>query len=683
MPEEQRKISPDLGQIKQHLEFLFGNTNQYSDGKIEIAYSAANTKAINSANYFDVDEIDKAAQFAYEKNSIEGVNVYVGAALRSPDAPPFGRSSREDFYATTCVWVDIDDEDAANDLKTHYKDLPPSLVVVTGRHPHTRAQCWWQLDTPLDNPDKTTSLLGGLKHALKGDPAVVDAARIMRVGGSVSWPKKEGRVTELTSINIPENSSRLVPAIAIESRYPYQEAQVDITNDDKPRNPITGTLRATELLERTKQTGHWHHNMRDAVAHMVGKNWTNEQILMACAPYADGGAEDQDVIKLISTARSKFDAPDPDTPQTPPQPLPASQRTKLPLIYASDVTASLDAKDFVEDTLNEGEFSIVYGESNCGKTFFMMDMALRVALGESWRGKNVDQGGVIYAALEGGRGTQNRIAAFNSRTQINDDIPLAIIPSNINFLDTEGDFQSLIDAINEAKQRLGNIKLIVIDTLARAMSGSDENSGVDMGLLVQHADKLREMTDAHICFIHHSGKDSAKGARGHSSLRAAVDTEIEISRPDQHSASKISIVKQRELEASEDLWFSLERVVLGVNDRGKEVSSCVVVEAQEPEQKRLTETNANAKFIYESIVDCIISSGKLRRVTKDMPEVKCVDYEDLGITLESRGYKIIHSEAKTVHETVLNSTYTARVELRRAGKISFNGKYIWLSEDHL
>ncbi len=49
-----------------------------------------------------------------------------------------------------------------------------------------------------------------------------------------------------------------------------------------------------------------------------------------------------------------------------------------------------------------------------------------------------------------------------------------------------------------------------------------------MGALVRCMDLIRQETGACVLFVHHSGKDAAKGARGHSLLRAAIDTEIEV-----------------------------------------------------------------------------------------------------------------------------------------------------------
>jgi hypothetical protein len=71
-------------------------------------------------------------------------------------------------------------------------------------------------------------------------------------------------------------------------------------------------------------------------------------------------------------------------------------------------------------------------------------------------------------------------------------------------------------------------RLIVGDTLARLSVGGNENAGQDMGLGVRRIDRIRAECRALFLLIHHSGKVAAAGARGWSGVRAAVDTEIEV-----------------------------------------------------------------------------------------------------------------------------------------------------------
>jgi len=353
-------------------------------------------------------------------------------------------------------------------------------------------------------------------------------------------------------------------------------------------------------------------------------------------------------------------------------------RRKLPLLYADDLQPVTNTLDFIEGFLCENQFSVIYGESNCGKTFFMMDLAMHVALGRSWREREVDQGGVIYAALEGGYNTQNRIVAFKRHYDLQGEIPLAIIPSSLNLLDPDGDIHSLVDAIWEAKERIGNIKLVIIDTLARALHGGDENSSMDMGQLIINADAIRAVTGAHISFVHHSGKDAVKGARGHSSLRAAVDTEIEISRDDDKTPSKVKVVKQREMEMGEDMFFSLSQIELGHNQRNKPVTSCVVVEAEAVETRTVRMSDVQ-KFVYDAVVDGHITYARPRQLYKDGPHISCISYDELRETLEQKGFReFMGTKNKTSAEQIKSATQAARIALHRMDKISFNKNWIWL-----
>jgi hypothetical protein len=275
----------------------------------------------------------------------------------------------------------------------------------------------------------------------------------------------------------------------------------------------------------------------------------------------------------------------------------AGKSTSLPLIYFQDVKPALRAEDFVEGLIIKAAMSVIYGPSNCGKTFFMTDLALHVALGLEWRGREVERMGVIYCAMEGAHGIQNRVAAFSLACGLTGQaIPFAIIPVALNLLDAKADTSRLIDAIMAAAERMAiPVGLVVMDTLSRAMAGGNENSAEDMGALVVNSDRIRQATGAHVAWIHHSGKDQAQGARGHSLLRAATDTEIEISRADNDSPSVAKVTKQRELEIDGVFGFTLKRVELGLNHRGKPVTSCIVEPTDDrPAKPRMSLTNGEA-----------------------------------------------------------------------------------------
>ncbi|MFN7195221.1 MAG: bifunctional DNA primase/polymerase, partial [bacterium] len=179
--------------------------------------------------------------------------------------------------------------------------------------------------------------------------------------------------------------------------------------------------------------------------------------------------------------------------------------THFPLVYADEIHAGDAALDFVEGLLVEGGMSVWYGDSNVGKTFALLDVAIHVALGRPWRGREVDQGAVIYCALEGIAGIRNRIAAWLKHYGIKADrqsLPLVVIPSSINMLDAAADVPGLIASIKAAEAVLGRpVKMICLDTLSRALAGGNENSPEDMGALVRSSDLVRQETGAHLAYV--------------------------------------------------------------------------------------------------------------------------------------------------------------------------------------
>lgn len=77
--------------------------------------------------------------------------------------------------------------------------------------------------------------------------------------------------------------------------------------------------------------------------------------------------------------------------------------------------------------------------------------------------------------------------------------------------------------------------------------------------------------------LHHTGKDKSQGARGHSSLRAAVDTEIEMSWDKEGQSGLANVTKQRDSRTEGKFAFTLDDVDVDLRDDGSLVTSCVVV----------------------------------------------------------------------------------------------------------
>jgi hypothetical protein len=250
----------------------------------------------------------------------------------------------------------------------------------------------------------------------------------------------------------------------------------------------------------------------------------------------------------------------------------------LPLVWFDRIAPSLEVMDFVQGVLIEKCAVVVYGDSNGGKTFWASDLALHVAAGRRWNGRRVEQGGVVYCVLEGSKGFRNRVTAWKRKHGLEDTtIPFAVVEVPLDLLEPRADTARLIATVQAAAARKGMpVKLVVIDTLSRALAGGNENSSEDMGALVRNMDTIRAETGACVLFIHHTGKDQARGARGWSGLRAAIDTEIEVVADEDAATARATVVKQRDMQKGDAFAFRLERVVLGQNRHGEDVTTCVV-----------------------------------------------------------------------------------------------------------
>jgi AAA domain len=58
---------------------------------------------------------------------------------------------------------------------------------------------------------------------------------------------------------------------------------------------------------------------------------------------------------------------------------------------------------------------VFWGPPKCGKSFLVFDLMMHVALGWEWHGRRVQQGPVVYCAMEGQTGFKNRVEAFRQR----------------------------------------------------------------------------------------------------------------------------------------------------------------------------------------------------------------------------------------------------------------------------
>lgn len=257
-------------------------------------------------------------------------------------------------------------------------------------------------------------------------------------------------------------------------------------------------------------------------------------------------------------------------------------RPPIKLVPFDKMVPDLRETDLVAGLLGAGQLGVLYGQPGCGKTFLALDVALHVATDEEWLGRRVTPGCVIYIAAEAGKGIDKRVYGWRVRHHHMRDaarVPFYAVQAQLDLCTEDEDLDDLVAAIRGKCGRDEPV-LIVVDTVSRVMGGGDENSGADMGALVAAADALREEFGSAVLLVHHLGKDASRGARGHSSLNAAVDTAIEVSRNEDARLSTARVVKQRDGEVGGRIHFRLDVVSVGTNEITEEaVTTCVVAPA--------------------------------------------------------------------------------------------------------
>ena len=232
---------------------------------------------------------------------------------------------------------------------------------------------------------------------------------------------------------------------------------------------------------------------------------------------------------------------------------------------------------------------MVYGESGSGKTFWCFDIAMKIAQKTAredfqyWLdGHKIMPGKVLYVAAEDPQGCKQRAKAYAKKHNSPlEDFDIHFISDCPN-LHQGNDFETIRQNILDH----GGGDVIIIDTLARVSPGANENSGEDMGPVIEKCENLALELGGLVILIHHSGKDSTRGARGWSGLKAPLVTEIEISKKNEQR--EVKFTKQKNGSDGQKYKFKLIPVRLCFDEDGDEVTSCVVeyCDDQQKEQKK-------------------------------------------------------------------------------------------------
>lgn len=368
------------------------------------------------------------------------------------------------------------------------------------------------------------------------------------------------------------------------------------------------------------------------------------------------------------------------------------RHSKLKGLTLSDLMNMPPPEYRIADLVTVGGFAGLYGPPGGYKSFVALGMALSIAFGLPWCGREVKRAAVLYVAGEGARGIGKRVRAWLRHHGLEDvpEAPFRLIDAGVNLTNPAEAAELILAATDLAEEEGQPVGAIFIDTVARAMVGADENSSKEMGAFNEQCARIiREARTGPeigptVVAVHHTGKDAGRGARGSNAFPGAVDTLLRVIRDEEDPGRlSIEVEKQKDGEAADTILLRALKISLGEGDDPL-LSSLVIAEedgtidlgaeALKPRPKRRP-LNNGAQVGLLALQWAIERTGTERRGLRDVPgSTKTVTRK------EWRDAYLARSDAPT--ETAARVAFGRAVkDLDAAGVARMLGEYAWIVRD--
>lgn len=327
-------------------------------------------------------------------------------------------------------------------------------------------------------------------------------------------------------------------------------------------------------------------------------------------------------------------------------PPPSGPSKEVRLLTVSDLMLQPPPTWRVHGMIPDRGSGVIFGESGSGKSFFSLAMGCAIAQGKPFFSRETEPANVLYVAAEGR--ARDRIGAYIHQYDVDvGQLGVRFIEQSLDLCGFTTDLEKLEACVREFSPRV-----VLIDTLARVSGGGDENSAQDMGRLLSAFKRIEEACDGLVLVVHHSGKDISRGARGHSSLRAAADVEIEITRGDAGVRSA-RISKLRDYQDGAEFFFRLEPV-----DLGEGRSSCVVVPVDDAPRRQSKERHltANEQLGLAALNEQLQESGQ------QLPETSTIPGGRAGVEIDAWRDRFYSSIGESIKADSQRKTFSRAKE---------------------
>ena len=209
-----------------------------------------------------------------------------------------------------------------------------------------------------------------------------------------------------------------------------------------------------------------------------------------------------------------------------------------------------DVQFIVDGWIAERDICFLWGASEIGKSFVTTDLGHSIATGRPWCGRKVEQGPVLYAAVEGASGIPKRAHAWAQRNEK---------PDHIRYLLTAiafGDGGASIDELIATCEAEFSPVLIIVDTVFAAMPGGNDSSAQDINVMLEGARKVRDTVGCAVLLIDHPGHEGTR-MRGSGAKFQAAEVVIKAQRT-AHFKLQLVQEKNRNFAKSDPISVRLE-----------------------------------------------------------------------------------------------------------------------------
>ena len=287
----EQHIKPDVDLIEAHLHHITRRWHEIDTPCVlETRMLTADDRAVvkDVARFQPTPQgIADAAEHLGAMNAYK-LNCYVVVnPIRADAEIPQGKAAKDEHIAASFFhWADADDQQAADNIKS-FVGPRPTFTVLTGTVPSLRPHVYWELEEPTLNLTAWRKTQEAIAATLKTDSSVVNASRIMRVGGSVNWPKPQkqakGYIAELTQMHIHSSDDR--PHVSSERMVRAFAGATPATNDASGLQIATGDYAAP--LDRE----------REVIKALSGEEW-NTAVFKLVGSYVRKGLSDAEIHAL-------------------------------------------------------------------------------------------------------------------------------------------------------------------------------------------------------------------------------------------------------------------------------------------------------------------------------------------------------------------------------------------------